>query len=163
MPRILGVQLPDGKRMEIALTYIYGIGLKSSQEILKATKVDPDKRAKDLTDEEAQVLQKKMEEYPVEGQLRKIVSENIKRLKQIGTYRGLRHKMGLPARGQRTRSNARTKRGRRQTVGTMRKEMMQKMEKASDDVQQVLEKMTQEIKQELNANTKKRSDDVEMF
>jgi len=133
MPRILGVQLPDGKRMEIALTYIYGIGLKSSQEILKATKVDPDKRAKDLTDEEAQVLQKKMEEYPVEGQLRKIVSENIKRLKQIGTYRGLRHKMGLPARGQRTRSNARTKRGRRQTVGTMRKEMMQKMEKASKE------------------------------
>ena len=119
--------------MEIALTYIYGIGLKSSQEILKATKVDPDKRAKDLTDEEAQVLQKKMEEYPVEGQLRKIVSENIKRLKQIGTYRGLRHKMGLPARGQRTRSNARTKRGRRQTVGTMRKEMMQKMEKASKE------------------------------
>jgi len=133
MPRILGVQLPDGKRMEIALTYIYGIGLKSSQEILKATKVDPDKRAKDLTDEEAQVLQKKMEEYPVEGQLRKIVSENIKRLKQIGTYRGLRHKMGLPARGQRTRSNARTKRGRRQTVGAMRKEMMQKMEKASKE------------------------------
>ena len=133
MPRILGVQLPDGKRIEIALTYIYGIGLKSSQEILKATKVDPDKRAKDLTDEEAQVLQKKMEEYPVEGQLRKIVSENIKRLKQIGTYRGLRHKMGLPARGQRTRSNARTKRGRRQTVGAMRKEMMQKMEKASKE------------------------------
>lgn len=130
MPRILGVQLPDEKRLEVALTYIYGIGRVKSNKILKETKISPDKRAKDLTDKEVQLLQKKIEQHPVEGLLRKFVSENIKRLKQIGTYRGSRHSAGLPSRGQRTRSNARTKRGRRQTVGAMRKDMRQKMEEA---------------------------------
>jgi small subunit ribosomal protein S13 len=131
MPRIIGVQLPDEKRLEIALTYIYGLGRAASRKILKGTGIDPNKRAKALTDQEVQVLQKKIEQYSVEGQLRKTTSENIKRLKQIGAYRGLRHKQGLPVRGQRTRTNARTKRGKRQTVGALRKEMAQKIEKAA--------------------------------
>lgn len=126
MARILGIQLPDEKRLEIALTYVYGIGRKVSNKIIKDSRLDPNKKAKDLTGEEIQTLQRSIEKYPVEGRLRKMVAENIKRLKQIGSYRGLRHSMGLPSRGQRTRSNARTKRGRRQTVGAMRKDLMQK-------------------------------------
>src|SRR4030042_5750659 len=103
MPRLIGVQLPDNKRIETALTYIYGLGRKTSRLILQETKIDPSKKAKDLTEEEVQILQKKIEVRPVEGVLRKMVSENIKSLKQLGPYRGLRHTMGLPARGQRTR------------------------------------------------------------
>lgn len=127
MPRISGVDIPAEKRIEIALTYIYGVGRRNAHKILASAGVDPNKRAKELTDQEIASLQKSLEQVPTEGTLRKIVTENIKRLRQIGTYRGLRHAQKLPVRGQRTRSNARTKRGKRITVGAMRKEMAQKL------------------------------------
>jgi len=127
MPRISGVEIPAEKRVEAALTYIYGIGRNNVKKVLKRANIDPDKRAKDLNDIEVARLQKAMETVPTEGTLRKIVSENIKRLKQTGTYRGLRHSQGLPVRGQRTRTNARTKRGKRQTVGAIRKKLAQKL------------------------------------
>ena len=117
MARIAGVDLPRNKRVEIALTYIYGIGLSRSHEILLATGVDPDKRVKDLTEDEITRLRDAVERnYRVEGDLRREVQMNIKRLIDIGTYRGLRHKRNLPVRGQRTRTNARTRRGPRKTV-----------------------------------------------
>lgn len=128
MPRLLGVDIPSQKPVETALTYIYGIGRKNVPQILKEAGIKMEKRAKDLTSEEVVKLQKAIEKLPTEGTLRKIVSENIKRLKQIGSYRGLRHQAGLPARGQRTRSNARTKRGKRMTVGALRKKVLQKIE-----------------------------------
>lgn len=128
MPRISGVEIPAEKRTEVALTYIYGIGRKSAADILKKAQVDPDKRAKNLTDQEVARLQKVISAFPTEGALRKKVLEDIKRLKQIGSYRGARHAAKLPARGQRTRSNARTKRGKRMTVGAMKKEMLHKLE-----------------------------------
>ena len=127
MPRIVGVDIPDQKRIETALTYVYGVGRNNVGKILKAAKVDPDKRAKDLSDQEVAAVQKALEQVPTEGMLRKLVSENIKRLKHINAYRGLRHSQGLPVRGQRTRTNARTKRGKRRTVGALRKELAQKM------------------------------------
>ncbi len=117
MARIAGVDLPRNKRVEIALTYIYGIGRSRSQEILRMTGVDPDKRVKDLTEDEITRLRDAVERnYRVEGDLRREVQMNIKRLIDIGTYRGLRHKRGLPVRGQRTRTNARTRKGPRKTV-----------------------------------------------
>ena len=128
MPRLSGVNLPDNKRIEIALTYIYGIGRNNVQNILKQAKVKAGKLAKDLNSEETVRLQKTIDTLPTEGVLRKMVSENIKRLKQIGSYRGLRHQNRLPTRGQRTRSNARTKRGKRKTVGALRKEVRTKLE-----------------------------------
>jgi small subunit ribosomal protein S13 len=124
MVRISGVEIPAEKRTEIALTYIYGLGRKNVGAVLKKAQVDPNKRAKDLNDQDIARLQKVIETMPVEGILRKIVSENIKRLRQIGTYRGMRHAARLPARGQRTRSNARTKRGKRVTIGALKKENM---------------------------------------
>jgi len=127
MPRISGVDIPDEKRIEASLTYIYGVGRSNVHKILLKAKIDFDKRAKDLTDQEVVSLQKSLELVPVEGILRKMVSENIKRLRQIGAYRGLRHIQRLPVRGQRTRSNARTKRGKRMTVGAMRKELAHKL------------------------------------
>ncbi len=130
MPRIIGVDLPDNKRMEIALTYIYGIGPHLATEILEKTKIDPNLRAKDLTGQDLAKLQKALEEYKIEGDLRKEIRENIQRLKRIGSYRGLRHMQGLPVRGQRTRTNARTKRGKRRTVGAMKKEDLAKLEQA---------------------------------
>lgn len=129
MPRITGVDIPAEKRIEIALCYIYGVGRNNVHQVLKEAGVDPDKRAKELTDQEVSRLQKAIEKIPHEGTLRKILSENVKRLKQIGSYRGARHAAGLPVRGQRTRSNARTKRGKRVTVGALRKKMLQKLEK----------------------------------
>lgn len=121
MARIAGVDLPREKRVEIALTYIYGIGLSRSREILKNTGVDPDKRVKDLTEEEIAKIRDYIEKnYKVEGELRREVAMNIKRLIEIGCYRGIRHKLGLPVRGQRTRSNARTRKGPRRTVGAKR-------------------------------------------
>lgn len=118
MARIAGVDLPRDKRVEIALTYIYGIGLSRSKEILKNTGVDPNKRVKDLTEEEIAKIRDYIEKhYKVEGELRREVAMNIKRLIEIGCYRGIRHKLGLPVRGQRTRSNARTRKGPRRTVG----------------------------------------------
>jgi small subunit ribosomal protein S13 len=115
--RIAGVDLPKNKRTEIALTYIYGIGRTTSQQILDQAEINPSVRVKDLTEEDATRLRVIIDrEYKVEGDLRREVTQNIKRLQEIGSYRGLRHRRGLPARGQRTRTNARTKRGSRRTV-----------------------------------------------
>ncbi len=117
MARIAGVDLPRNKRVEIGLTYIYGIGRYSSNEILRKAGVDPDKRVKDLTENEIALLREIIDrDYIVEGDLRREVQMNIKRLIEIGSYRGLRHRRNLPVRGQRTRTNARTKRGPRKTV-----------------------------------------------
>lgn len=122
MARIAGIDLPRDKRVEIGLTYIYGIGLSRSQEILAATGVNPDTRVKDLSDTEVAALRGAVEtNYQVEGDLRRWESMNIKRLVDIGTYRGRRHRMGLPVRGQRTRTNARTRRGRRIAVAGKKK------------------------------------------
>lgn len=127
MVRIVGIQLPAGKRMEFALTYIYGIGPARSREILSDAKVDPNKRSDALTEEEANRLKEIIERtYRVEGDLRREISMNIKRLKDIGSYRGDRHKKNLPVRGQTTKTNARTKRGKRVTVGSGRKKMADK-------------------------------------
>lgn len=122
MARIAGVDLPRDKRVEIGLTYIYGIGLSRSQDILTETGVNPDKRVRDLTDAEVAALREAVESnYQVEGDLRRWEGMNIKRLIDIGTYRGRRHRLGLPVRGQRTRTNARTRRGRRATVAGKKK------------------------------------------
>jgi len=118
MARISGVTIPDGKQVQIALTYVHGIGPKSSGEILTTAKIDPTVRVKNLTDSEISRIQEAInEKYIVEGELQRIVSGNIKRLKDINAYRGIRHKIGLPTRGQRTRTNARTRRGHKVTVG----------------------------------------------
>lgn len=118
MPRIIGIDIPKGKRIEIALTYIYGIGRVLSNKILKTADIDPDKRAKDLSEEEvsrlASIIQK---EYKTEGDLKREVSQNIKHLISINAYRGLRHRKNLPVRGQRTSTNARTRKGSPKTIG----------------------------------------------
>jgi len=120
--RIAGVDLPRDKRVEIGLTYIYGIGLSRSQKILADTGVNPDTRVKDLTDADIVALRGTIEtQYQIEGDLRRWEAMNIKRLADIGTYRGRRHRMGLPVRGQRTRTNARTRRGVRRTVAGKKK------------------------------------------
>lgn len=122
MARIAGVDLPRDKRVEISLRYIYGIGPTRSKEILASTGVNPDTRVKDLSDSEVAALREAVEEnYQVEGDLRRLESLNIKRLMDIGTYRGRRHRLGLPVRGQRTRTNARTRRGGRRTVAGKKK------------------------------------------
>ncbi len=121
MARIAGVDLPRDKRIEIGLTYIYGIGLTRSQEILAETGVNPDTRTKDLTDADIAALRQAADGYQLEGDLRRLESMNIKRLVDIGTYRGRRHRLGLPVRGQRTRTNARTRRGGRRTVAGKKK------------------------------------------
>ena len=122
MARIAGVDLPRDKRVEIALTYIYGIGLSRSQEILEKTGVNPDTRARDLSDADIVALRKVVEEdYQVEGDLRRWEAFNIKRLMDIGAYRGRRHRMGLPVRGQRTRTNARTRRSGKRTIAGKKK------------------------------------------
>lgn len=122
MARIAGVDLPRDKRIEIGLTYIYGIGLTRSKEILAKTGVNPDTRVRDLSDSDVATLREAVEsDYQVEGDLRRWESMNIKRLMDIGTYRGRRHRMGLPVRGQRTRTNARTRRGGRRTVAGKKK------------------------------------------
>ena len=121
MARLAGIDLPKEKRVEIGLTYIYGIGLTSSQKILKEAGVNPDIRVKDLTDDQVQAIRKAMEGYKVEGDLRREVALNIKRLTEIGCYRGLRHRKGLPVRGQRTKTNARTRKGPRKLVSKSKK------------------------------------------
>ncbi|MDN5325414.1 MAG: small subunit ribosomal protein [Moorella sp. (in: firmicutes)] len=122
MARIAGVDLPRDKRVEVALTYIYGIGRPKSNTILAATGVNPDTRVRDLTEEEVNRLRDYIDKnVVVEGDLRREVSLNIKRLMEIGCYRGLRHRRGLPVRGQRTKTNARTRKGPRRTVGVRRK------------------------------------------
>lgn len=118
MARISGVTIPSEKQIQIALTYVYGVGPKTSGNVLKATEVDPTVRVKNLTDAEISRIQEYINEhFIVEGELQRIVSGNIKRLKDINAYRGLRHKQSLPSRGQRTKTNARTRRGRKLTVG----------------------------------------------
>ncbi len=121
MARIAGVDLPREKRVEVGLTYIYGIGLASSQKILEKAKVSPDVRVKDLTDDQVQAIRNAMEGYKTEGDLRREVALNIKRLTEIGCYRGLRHRKGLPVRGQRTKTNARTRKGPRKLVSKSKK------------------------------------------
>jgi small subunit ribosomal protein S13 len=122
MARIAGADIPNDKRVEIALTYIYGIGLPSSQNILRATAINPNTRVKDLTESEITRLRETIEQqYTVEGDLRRELAMNIKRLMDIGAYRGLRHRRGLPVRGQRTRTNSRTRKGPRRTIGTRSK------------------------------------------
>lgn len=117
MARIAGIDLPRNKRVEVGLTYIYGIGLPTSQSILMRTGINPDTRIKDLSEAEVNQLREIIEkEYTIEGDLRREVSMNIKRLTEIGCYRGLRHRRNLPVHGQRTRTNARTKRGPKRTV-----------------------------------------------
>lgn len=120
MARIEGVNLPSNKRVEYGLTYLYGVGLKSSQDILTKLNISFDKRIKDLSDEEVAAIQKEVSnKYVTEGELRKEVAMNIKRLQEIGSYRGLRHKKGLPVRGQRTKTNARTRKGPRKAGGAV--------------------------------------------
>lgn len=129
MVRISGIDLPDQKRVDIALTYIYGIGRNNAGLLIEKAKIDGAKRVKALTEEEIGRIGKVMEEnFKVEGDLRAQIAENIKRLKEIGSYKGIRYIKNLPARGQRTRSNARTKRGKRKTVGALRKEIRAKLE-----------------------------------
>ncbi len=128
MVRIAGINIPDNKRIEVALTYIYGIGLSTSQKILKELQIDVDMRTKDLPAEEANRLREAIEKkYRVEGELRHIVKGNVKRLKEISCYRGIRHQKGLPTRGQRTKTNTRTVRGNvRKTMGSGRKKSSDK-------------------------------------
>ena len=121
MARIAGVDLPREKIVEIGLTYIYGIGLTSSQKILAKANINPDLRVKDLTDDQVQAIRKAMEGYKVEVDLRREVALNIKILTEIGCYRGLRHRRGLPVRGQRTKTNARTRKGPRKLVSKSKK------------------------------------------
>lgn len=122
MARIAGVDLPRDKRVEVALTYIYGIGINSAKQIMASTKIDPSTRVRDLTEEEASRLREEIDKnYRVEGDLRRETALNIKRLIEIGTYRGLRHRRGLPVRGQRTRTNARGRKGPKKTVGIRRR------------------------------------------
>ena len=123
MARIAGVDLPKEKRVEVGLTYIYGIGLSRSQKILEKTGISPDVRVKDLTDDDLAKIRKVIDEdYTVEGDLRREVALNIKRLTEIGCYRGIRHRRGLPVRGQRTKTNARTRKGPRKVVSRSKKD-----------------------------------------
>jgi small subunit ribosomal protein S13 len=122
MARLSGVNIPDAKRVEISLTYIFGIGITSSRKILAETGINPDTRVKDLTEAEMSKLREYIDQnFEVEGDLQRQIAMNIKRLKEINSYRGLRHKANLPVRGQRTKTNARTKRGRKVTMGSGRK------------------------------------------
>jgi len=131
MPRISGVDIPNDKPIKVSLTYIYGIGKATATQILSELKIDPNLRASKLTGNQIQSIVARLDRVPTEGDLKKIVRDNIQRLKRIGAYRGLRHIAGLPVRGQRTRTNARSLRGRRKTIGSMTKEMRQKMEQTT--------------------------------
>lgn len=124
--RIAGVNIPDEKRIDISLAYIYGIGRSNAREVLEKSKIDGGKRTKTLTEDEVKRLTQVLDKYKIEGDLRTEVAGNIRRLKETGAYRGIRHTRNLPARGQRTRSNARTKRGKRVTIGAIKKEIMAK-------------------------------------
>ena len=121
MARIAGVDIPNDKRVVISLTYVYGIGKPLAQEILKTINISEDRRVKDLTEEELTKIRNEVAKYKVEGDLRREVSLNIKRLSEIGSYRGLRHRKGLPVRGQSTKTNARTRKGPRKTIANKKK------------------------------------------
>jgi small subunit ribosomal protein S13 len=130
----MGVILPDNKRVDYALTLIYGIGWTRSKDVLNKSGVKPETRVKDITEEQLKSLTQNIEaSFKVEGDLRSEVNQNIKKLKEIRAYRGMRHALGLPSRGQRTRSNARTKRGKRRTVGALSKEAWAKIESGTTD------------------------------
>lgn len=135
MIRLSGVDLPEAKRIDIALTYLYGIGRVNVRPLLVQAKIDPARRAKDLSQEEISRLQKIVDTMKIEGDLRKDIAQGITRLKEIGSFRGSRHTKGLPARGQRTRSNARTKRGKRVTIGALKKEAQSKVETAKKEAE----------------------------
>ena len=126
--RISGVTIPDQKRVDIALSYLYGVGRSNAKVVLKAAAVDGAIRVKDLSEDQQKSIAKALETYKLEGDLRAEVNGNIKRLKEISAYRGVRHSRALPSKGQRTRSNARTKRGKRVTIGAIKKEVAAKME-----------------------------------
>jgi len=126
MPRLAGVTIPDNKRVEIALTYIYGIGVFKSNKILKATGIDKDARAKDLNSQELGKLKEEIEKHKTEGELRHFVSSNIKRFKDIGSYKGMRHSRGLPVRGQQTKTNSRTVRGNKRITMASGKRKVEK-------------------------------------
>lgn len=128
MPRIAGIDIPNEKRIEVSLTYIFGIGDTKSKEVLKEANINPDIRAKELTEEQLSSINKAIRtlEVPVEGELKRTISSNIRRLSEIKCYRGLRHRDGLPVRGQRTRSNARTRKGKKKTVGGTKKKLVKK-------------------------------------
>lgn len=128
--RFAGINIPDEKRVDIALTYLYGIGRSNVVSVLKKAAIDASVRVKTLSDEEQKRIQKALDEIKIEGDLRAEVSGDIRRLKDAGAYRGIRHAHSLPVRGQRTRSNARTKRGKRVTIGAIKKELAAKMETA---------------------------------
>lgn len=125
--RVVGVNIPEEKRVDIALTYIYGIGRSNVRSVLEKANIEGSRRLKTLSEEELGRIQKALEPYKIEGDLRAELAGNIKRLKEINAYRGIRHAKNLPVRGQRTRSNARTKRGKRVTIGAIKKEVAQKM------------------------------------
>ncbi len=131
MIRISGRNLPDDKRIEYALTIVYGIGWKKSADILSKIGIDVHKKVKDLSEDEVQQIQVEVSSMKVEGDLKEEINSNIKRLREIGAYRGIRHLRGLPARGQRTRSNARTRRGKRKTVGALKKEDLARLTQAA--------------------------------
>lgn len=132
MIRIAGIDLPEQKKVRFSLRYIFGIGLTRADQVLKEANVDPDKRTRDLISDEINRIQRIIERFPTEGDLRRMIGENIDRLKRVKSYRGMRHIAKLPSRGQRTRSNSRNARGgqRRRTVGSMTKEMAAKVEAA---------------------------------
>lgn len=135
MARLLGLQLPDQVRVEYALTLFYGIGWKTSGKILKSVGIDTHKRVKDLSEEDLKKIVTEIEkEHTVEGELREKLNDDLKRLREISSYRGTRHVRGLPVRGQRTRSNARTKRGKRKTVGALKKEVWAKLDQTTPKV-----------------------------
>ena len=126
--RVLGIEIPDHEPLRIGLTRIYGIGNTNAAKLLSISKLDPDKRVKDLTKSEVSILIKALDGFEIEGDLRKKISDNIARLREIKSYRGIRHILRLPVRGQRTKTNARTRKGSKKTVGAMTKEMWAKIE-----------------------------------
>ena len=128
--RFSGINIPDEKRVDIALTYLYGVGRSNVKVILEKAGINAEIRVKNLSEDDQKKIAKILDTYKVEGDLRADVSANVRRLKEIGSYRGVRHSRNLPSRGQRTRSNARTKRGKRVTIGAIKKEMAMKMETA---------------------------------
>ena len=121
MARLVGVDLPRNKRLEVALTYIYGIGPARAKKILEATKISPDLRTDDLTEDDIKKLRDELSHYTIEGDLKREIALNIKRLQEIGCYRGIRHRKGLPVRGQKTKTNARTRKGPKRTVANKKK------------------------------------------
>lgn len=125
--RVSGINLPEEKRIDIALSYLYGIGRSNVMQVLEKANIEASRRLKSLSEEEQRRIQKVLETYKIEGDLRAETSANVKRLKEVGAYRGTRHSKSLPSRGQRTRSNARTKRGKRVTIGAIKKEVAAKM------------------------------------